>query len=81
MDPASFFLMFVVLLVLIGGAIAYVITRGAVSKSVEDGERPSPRPQHTEVTSTYHEHTDLEPGSSGEVDRVSSDREHQDRTP
>ena len=81
MDPASFFLILVVLLVAIGGGIAYVITRGAVSKSVGDGERPGPRPQHTEVTSTYHEHTDLEPGASGEVDRASSDREHQNRTP
>lgn len=77
----SIFLIFVVLVVLVVAVVAYLMTRGAVSHSLEDDGRPAPRPEHEPVTSAYHEHTDLEPGTSGEVARVSSDREHQDPTP
>lgn len=78
----SFFLIFVVLVVIVVAVVAYVVTRGAVSHSLEDDESPTaPRPEHETVTSAYHEHTDLEPGSSDKVDGVSSHREHQDRTP
>ena len=78
MDPASFFLLLIVLVIGTGGAIAYFVMRGVV-RANEGGDRrwTEPRPRHSEVSSVYHDHTDLLAGSPREPERGSSDREHQ----
>ena len=76
MDPASFFLMLIVAVVLIGGGVVLALVR-MVAGSGGDGGSDAVRPVHNEVSTPYHEHTDMTSTAGGEVDRTSSSTEHQ----
>lgn len=76
MDPASFFLMLIVAVVVIGGGIVLVVLRMAAGAG-RDRELDDRRPVHNEVSTPYHEHTDMNVTGGGDVDRTPSSTEHQ----
>lgn len=75
MDPGSFFLLFVVTVAVIGAGIALVVARMFAGAGRGD-QTDAPRPVHHQVTTPYHEHTDMTSMGS-EPDRASSSTEHQ----
>ncbi|MBJ7329141.1 MAG: hypothetical protein JHC95_04535 [Solirubrobacteraceae bacterium] len=83
MDPGSFFILLIVAVVVIAGGIAYVVLGGTIAASEDTDTADGSRPRHNEVTSVYHEHTDLLAGRHepvAEPERSSAGREHQSPT-
>ncbi len=68
--------MLIVAVVLVGGGIVLVVARMAAGAG-RDREPDDRRPVHHEVSTPYHEHTDLTGAGGGDVDRTSSATEHQ----
>lgn len=76
MDPASFFLIIVVTLGVVAAGLALVLSGVIASRDDQDDADRGERPTHTEVTTPYHEHTDMT-GAGGEREAASADVEHQ----
>jgi hypothetical protein len=76
MDPGSFFLLLILFLVFVVGAIVYLAARALAGRgSATAGER-RPRPVRHAVSSPYHERAELT-GAGRERDRTSENPEHQ----